>query len=64
MAGLRVFILYWLWFTQGLESYLAVTPAKLKKPKFLRNASGILIIRWLVTVVLAIWFISVVINFL
>lgn len=64
MAGLRVFILYWLWFTQGLESYLAVTPIKLRKPEFLHNTSGILIIRWLVTAVLATWFISVVISFL
>ena len=64
MAGLRVFILYWLWFTQGLESYLAVTPVKLKKPEFLQNTSGILIIRWLVTAVLAIWFISVIVSFL
>jgi hypothetical protein len=64
MAGLRVFILYWLWFTQGLESYLAVTPIKLRKPEFLQNTSGILIIRWLVTAVLATWFISVVVSFL
>ena len=64
MAGLRVFILYWLWFTQGLESYLAVTPSKFTKPKFLQNLSGILIIRLLVTAVLVTWFIGVIISFL
>lgn len=69
MAGLRVFILYWLWFTQGLESYVAVIPnkfnwSKFKRLKFLQNTPGILIIRWLVTAVLMTWFISVVVNFL
>ncbi len=64
MAGLRVFILYWLWFTQGLESYLAVTPIRFRKPKLLNNISAILFIRWIITAVLIIWFISVVISFL
>ena len=64
MAGLRVFILYWLWFTKGLESYIAVTPVRLKKPKILAGIEGTLIIRWMVTAVLVIWFVSVVISFL
>ena len=64
MAGLRVFILYWLWFTKGLESYIAVTPVRLKKPKILAEIEGVLIIRWMVTAVLVIWFFSVVISFL
>lgn len=64
MAGLRVFILYWLWFTKGLESYIAVTPVRLKKPKILAEIEGVLIIRWMVTAVLVIWFVSVVISFL
>ena len=64
MAGLRVFILYWLWFTKGLESYIAVTPVRLKKPKILTGIEGTLIIRWMVTAVLVIWFVSVVISFL
>ena len=64
MAGLRVFILYWLWFTKGLESYIAVTPVRLKKPKVLAEIEGVLIVRWVITTVLVIWFISVVISFL
>lgn len=64
MAGLRVFILYWLWFTKGLESYIAVTPVRLKKPKVLAKIEGVLIVRWVITAVLIIWFISVVISFL
>jgi hypothetical protein len=64
MAALRIFILYWIWFTKGLESYLAVTPITIKKPRFLSNIAGILIVRWVVTGILATWFISVVISFL
>ena len=64
LVALRIFILYWLWFTKGLESYLAVTPIRIKKPQFLNNIAGILMVRWLVTGILATWFISVVISFL
>lgn len=64
LVALRIFILYWLWFTKGLESYLAVTPIRFKKPQFLNNIAGILMVRWLVTGILATWFISVVISFL
>jgi hypothetical protein len=64
MAGLRVFILYWLWFTKGLESYIAVTPVRLKKPKILAEMEGVLIVRWIITAILVIWFISVVVSFL
>ena len=64
MAGLRVFILYWLWFTKGLESYIAVTPVRLKKPKILAEIEGVLIVRWIITAILVIWFISVVVSFL
>jgi len=63
MAGMRIFILYWLWFTNGLESYLAVTPLKLKKPKRLEDIAGISIIRWLVTGVLVVWFSSAIFSF-
>lgn len=65
MAGMRLFILYWLWFTRGLESYLAVTPLtlKLKKPDYLaknfsvfEGVEGISVLRWAVTGVLLIWF--------
>jgi hypothetical protein len=64
MGSLRIFILYWLWFTKGLESYLAVTPMRFKKPKFLNNIAGILIVRWIVTGVVATWFVSIAISFL
>ena len=64
MAALRIFILYWLWFTKGLESYLAITPMKFKKPEWLHAIEGILIIRWLVTGILGIWFVGVLISFL
>ncbi|MBL4796314.1 MAG: hypothetical protein JKY50_02750 [Oleispira sp.] len=64
LVALRIFILYWLWFTKGLESYLAVTPIRIKKPQFLNNIAGILMVRWLVTGILATWFISVVVSFL
>ncbi len=63
MAGLRVFILYWLWFTKGLESYLAVTPVRLKKPKSFKKIDGVLIIRLVVTLVLIIWLLSVIASF-
>ena len=64
MAGLRVFILYWLWFTKGLESYIAVTPVRLKKPKVLEEIEGVLIVRCIITAILVIWFFSVVESFL
>ena len=64
MAGLRVFILYWLWFTKGLESYIAITPVRLKKPKVLEEIEGVLIVRCIITAILVIWFISVVVSFL
>ena len=64
MAGLRVFILYWLWFTKGLESYIAVTPVRLKKPKVLEEIEGVLIVRCIITAILVIWFFSVVVSFL
>ena len=64
MAALRIFVLYWLWFTRGLESYLAITPIKIKKPKFVSNISGILLVRWFVTGVVGVWFVSVIISFL
>ena len=64
MAGLRVFIIYWLWFTKGLESYLAVTPVRFNKPNIFINIAGVLIIRWIVTFILLIWFVSVVISFI
>jgi hypothetical protein len=64
MGSLRIFILYWLWFTKGLESYLAVTPMRFKKPKFLNNIAGILIVRWIVTGVVATWFVSIAVSFL
>lgn len=63
MAGLRVFILYWLWFTRGLESYIAVTPVRFNKPKLLKNIAGTLIIRWIITAVLVLWFIGVIASF-
>ena len=64
MVAMRLFIFYWLWFTQGLESYLAVTPIRIKKPKLLSNIAGILIVRLLVTGILAAWFISTFVSFL
>lgn len=72
MAGLRVFILYWLWFTNGLESYLAVTPIKLNKPNWLEThlpkrlagKPGIFFIRLIVTAILLAWITVVVISFL
>lgn len=64
MAGLRIFILYWLWFTKGLESYIAITPMRFKKPNILNNIEGVLVIRWLVSAILVTWFISVIISFL
>lgn len=64
LVALRIFILYWLWFTKGLESYLAVTPIRFNKPAFLNNIAGILIVRWIVTGIVATWFISVVVSFL
>lgn len=72
MAGLRVFILYWLWFTKGLESYLAVTPVKLNKPNWiasylprkLAEKPGIFFIRLIITLLLLTWFASVVVSFI
>ena len=64
MAGLRVFILYWLWFTRGLESYIAVTPVRFNKPKLFKNIAGTLIIRWIITAVLVLWFIGVIVSFI
>lgn len=64
MAGLRVFILYWLWFSKGLESYLAITPTKFKKPEWLHAIDSVLIIRLLVTAILGVWFVGVLISFL
>ena len=63
MAGLRAYILYWLWFTNGLESYLAVTPIKIAKPEVLESMSGLSIIRWSLTGFILIWFASVLISF-
>ena len=69
MAGMRLFILYWLWFTNGLESYLAVTPLKLKlkKPDYLakhfEGVEGISVLRWSVTGILLIWFVITVWSF-
>jgi len=71
MAGMRLFILYWLWFTNGLESYLAVTPMKLKlnlkKPDYLakhfEGVEGISVLRWSVTGILLIWFVITVWSF-
>ena len=72
MASLRVFILYWLWFTKGLESYLAVTPVKLNKPNWitsylpqkLAEKPGIFFIRLIITLLLLTWFASVVVSFI
>ena len=64
MVGMRIFIFYWLWFTQGLESYLAVTPIRLTKPKLLSGIAGILIVRCLVTGILATWLVSSLVSFL
>lgn len=71
MAGLRVFILYWLWFTDGLESYVAVTPLNLSKPKWLTTylpsriaeKPGIFFIRLIVSAVLVAWVGGVVFSF-
>lgn len=67
MAGLRVFILYWLWFTNGLESYLAVTPIRINKPdwlpEYLANMPGIKLVRFAVTGILLIWFAIVIASF-
>ena len=64
MAILRIYILYWLWFTKGLESYLAITPIRFNKPHFLNHITGTLLIRLLMTSVILIWFISVIISFM
>lgn len=64
MIALRIYILYWLWLTKGLESYLAITPIRLKKPQFLNHVTGIFMVRLLITGVVLIWFISVVISFI
>ena len=64
MAGLRVFILYWLWFTRGLESYLAVTPVRLNKPNIFKNIAGVLIIRCILSFIFIIWLVSVIANFI
>ncbi len=67
MAGLRVYILYWLWFTNGLESYLAVTPIKLARPQWLpeplEKMPAIKLIRLIVTGVLLCWFAIVIASF-
>jgi len=71
MAGMRLFILYWLWFTNGLESYLAVTPLKIKLKlektdylaKYFEGCEGISVLRWSVTGILLIWFVITVWSF-
>lgn len=67
MAGLRVYILYWLWFTNGLESYLAVTPIKITKPQwfpeYFAQIPGIKLIRFVVTTILLCWFAIVIFSF-
>lgn len=72
MASLRVFILYWLWFTRGLESYLAVTPINFQTPIWVdkclpssvANKSGIFLLRLIVTGILVSWFVGVIISFM
>ena len=67
MAGLRAYILYWLWFTNGLESYLAVTPIKIAKPEwfpeYFAQMPGIKLIRLIVTSILLCWFAIVIFSF-
>ena len=53
MAGLRLFILWWLWCTTGVESYLAITPIQINKR----------VLRWSITVIILVWFFVVLSSF-
>ena len=49
MGGLRLFILWWLWCTTGVESYLAITPIRINKS----------LLRWSITAIIVVWFLVV-----
>jgi len=49
MGGLRLFILWWLWCTTGVESYLAITPIRINKD----------LLRWSITAIIVVWFLVV-----
>jgi hypothetical protein len=53
MGGLRLFILWWLWCTTGVESYLAITPIRINKR----------LLRWAITTIIVGWFLVVLSNF-
>ncbi|ARU57422.1 hypothetical protein OLMES_3384 [Oleiphilus messinensis] len=64
MAGLRLFILWWLWCTRGLESYLLITPIRWQKPGIFRAIPGILLIRYGVTAFIVSWLLVAFLSFL
>lgn len=63
LAGLRLFILGWLWLTTGVESYMAITPIKISKPQALAMFSGATIIRMALSLIIVSWFLVVFVQF-
>lgn len=62
MSAMRLYILWWTWFTKGLESYLAITPVRISKPTWLEGVSGVMIIRCCITAIILGWFAVVLWN--